>query len=1075
MGSAAGDARTVQGDFQLVIPQTVTPPNLDGERFRVLRLHARGGLGAVHVALDRELNREVALKQILEKHADDPVSRQRFLLEAEVTGGLEHPGIVPVYALGSDANGRPYYAMRFIRGDSLKEAIDRFHQRTNSPSHPAAAEGKADSTPGQPPAPTASRDLEFRKLLRRFIDVCNAIDYAHSRGVLHRDIKPTNIIVGKHGETLVVDWGLAKATGKAEAAADERMMLPSSASGSSETLPGSTLGTPAYMSPEQAHGDLERLGPPSDVYSLGGTLYCLLTGTPPLDGFTVAEMLRRVKAGEIISPRRHDPAIDPALEAVCMKAMAMNPADRYASPRLLAEDLERWMADEPVSAYHDPWTRKLTRWLGRHRTGVTAAGAAVVVALVGTAAVMTVQAVDNARLSASLGRESMANSALATTNAELTRAKEAVQARYDLAVDAIKTFHTGVSEDFLLREPKFKDLRDRLLESASDFYEKLGSLLGKETDTASRRALASAEFEVASLTGAVGRTDLALAAHRRVLAAREALPADPQATDEIKGDVGRSLTAIASLLDGTGKTDEAIATYRKADSLLAGADSPAPVCAALADCRSRLGYLLYTAGHAADGLKVLVQARSDQDVLARDNPADPDAERDLASTINRIANILSRTGKTAEAQAQYKNAMAIYQKLSDRHPSITEYRLRLAFTHNNLGGLLKDIGKLAEAEAEFRSAMAIRQKLVDANPAVTDFQNSLAQGHRNLGKVFADRGRTREAEAEYQAAIAMYQELAGSNPSVIDFPMGLADCYASLALMLYQIARPADAVAAFRSAMTIRLKLAEEGPTLPQVQSDLAQSHHNLGYLLADMGQLGEAVAEYRKALPIYQKLVVDNPTVPRYRDSLANSHLDLGIALAQTGQLGAAEAAQRAAIALYEKLAAENPDAANHQFGLGGALYNLGDVLRSLGRAADAKADYNRSVDIFERLVKKRPIPWFRGLLAHAVPPARTGRGRARQPGAGRGRCPAIACNLRRLADAFRRRLVRDRLLPRRPGGCGRPAPGFRSLRPTEKPKQTWRWSCCARPPPATTATPTHIAPKPRLPRSAIGLTSSS
>ena len=305
----------------------------DGLRYRVLRPHARGGLGAVFVALDSELHREVALKQILDQHADDATSRQRFVLEAEVTGGLEHPGIVPVYGLGTYADGRPYYAMRFIRGDSLKEAIERFH-----------GDEELKNDPGR-------RTLKIRELLRRFVDVCNAIEYAHSRGVLHRDIKPANVIVGKHGETLVVDWGLAKTTGRADPGMGERTLIPSPASGTADTLPGSALGTPAYMSPEQARGDLEHLGAQCDVYSLGATLYCLLTGKPPLENQDAGAMLRSAKTGDFPPPRKLDTTIDRPLEAVCLKAMALKPDDRYATPRLLADDIERWMADEPISAW----------------------------------------------------------------------------------------------------------------------------------------------------------------------------------------------------------------------------------------------------------------------------------------------------------------------------------------------------------------------------------------------------------------------------------------------------------------------------------------------------------------------------------------------------------------------------------------------------------------------------------------------------------------------------------------------------------------------------------------------------
>src|SRR3954469_1891797 len=318
---------------------SVGPPTSDGQRFRILRPHARGGLGAVFVALDSELNREVALKQILDRHADDPDSRARFLLEAEVTGRLEHPGVVPVYGLGCDGGGRPFYAMRLVKGESLKGAVERFH----------AAGGVGDPR---------RWNLELRRLLGRFVAVCNVVAYAHSRGVIHRDLKPANILLGPYGETLVVDWGLAKVVGRSEAAskdgAAEATLQPGSGSGSSETLPGTALGTPAYMSPEQAEGRLNQVGPLSDVYSLGATLYCLLTGKPPIEESDVGEALRRVQRGEFPPPRAARPSIAQGLEAICLKAMALKPEGRYGSTHEMAEDLERWLADEAVSAYRDP-------------------------------------------------------------------------------------------------------------------------------------------------------------------------------------------------------------------------------------------------------------------------------------------------------------------------------------------------------------------------------------------------------------------------------------------------------------------------------------------------------------------------------------------------------------------------------------------------------------------------------------------------------------------------------------------------------------------------------------------------
>ncbi|MBC8117125.1 MAG: serine/threonine protein kinase, partial [Candidatus Saccharimonas sp.] len=325
-------------------------------RFQILRPHAKGGLGQVSVALDQELHREVALKEILVHLSDDTNARERFVLEAEITGGLEHPGIVPVYALGQYEDGRPFYAMRFIKGDSLKHSIEQFHRADN----PNLKEEGA-------------RQLALRQLLGRFIVVCNAMEYAHSRGVLHRDLKPGNIMVGEYGETLVVDWGLAKALGKREVGTDATPLRPSSALSSSvQTMQGSAIGTPAYMSPEQAAGKLDELGPTTDVYSLGATLYHLLCGRPPFEKEDLYEILRKVSRGEFPRPRTVLASISRSLEAICLKGMALRPEDRYPTARTMANDIEHWLADEPISAAVDTRAERFSRWRRKHKAQVFA-------------------------------------------------------------------------------------------------------------------------------------------------------------------------------------------------------------------------------------------------------------------------------------------------------------------------------------------------------------------------------------------------------------------------------------------------------------------------------------------------------------------------------------------------------------------------------------------------------------------------------------------------------------------------------------------------------------------------------
>jgi eukaryotic-like serine/threonine-protein kinase len=940
----------------------------DGQRFRLLRPHARGGLGEVFVALDAELHREVALKQILERHADDPVSRQRFVAEAEITGGLEHPGVVPVYGLGTYGGGRPYYAMRFIKGDSLKEAIDAFHQRRHGDS-PSPRRGEGARRTGEGAGNTiASRDLELRKLLRRFLDVCNAIDYAHSRGVIHRDIKPANIILGKHGETLVVDWGLAKAVGRADPSVGEQTIAPSS-SGSSETLPGSAMGTPAYMSPEQAGGDLDRLGPRSDVYSLGATLYCLLTGKPPFEGKDVGEILRRVQAGDVRAPREVDPALDKALEAVCLKAMATQPADRYAGCRALAEDIERWAADEPVSAWREPISRRLRRWANRNRTAVAAVAVALFAGVVGLSAVLAVQTQAKAEVTRALAGERDANRALAASNYELGRSKAAVQARYDLAVEAIQAFHTGVSEDFLLKQEQFKELRDRLLRSAQEFYGKLSALLGRETDPAARRALSATNFELADLTGKVGTNEDALKAHRGVLAAREALAAEPGADAAVTVDVGRSLIALARLLQSTGKTGEALAAYRRSEALLAGPAGTDPAArAALADGRSKLGGLLASTGQAADAMAAFRQARADQEALAAAPEAPAAAGRELADTVMRIGQLLSQTGKPSEAEAECRRAQEMYGKLAADNPAVTEFRDKLAYSHYLLGILLRQTGQPSGAAAEFRRALETYGKLAADNPAVTQFRSRMAGSHNGVGLLLQETGKPSEAEAEYRRALVIQNKLAADHPAVTEFRGTLALSHINLGSLLAETGKATDAEAEFRRALEIQQKLAADHPAVTQFRSMLAIGHSNLGILLRQSGKATEAEAEYRRALEIQEKLAADNAAVTEFRRILAGSHHNLGGWLSTMARSAEAAAEYRAAMAIYGKLAGDNPKVPDFRNGLATSHTVLSEALRRLGRPAEAKDACDRAIAIREALVKEVPkVPLYRSHLAYS------------------------------------------------------------------------------------------------------------
>ena len=895
---ATAEDRSDGADFTLAGAPQADRPGGSGVgqviagRYTLLEVLGEGGMGTVYRAGQTQpVKRQVALK-LIKVGMDSRAVLARFDAERQALALMDHPNIARVYDGGTTEAGQPFFVMELVSGEPITEYCDRLR-------------------------------LPVRARLELFVAVCQAVQHAHQKGIIHRDLKPSNVMVTEvdgRPTPKIIDFGVAKAT-------EQRLTDQSLAD------TGAIVGTPTYMSPEQADPSSMDIDTRTDVYALGVILYELLVGSPPIDAKqfkrgAILEMLRMVRevdpprpstkvstsdalpsisANRDIEPAHLKRALQGDLDWIVMMALEKDRTRRYETANGFAADIQRHLAHEPVVAAPPSRAYRLRKFVRKHRGAVIAASLVLVTLLGGLAAVAAVQTVANARLAESLKRETNANAALNEANGQLTTSRAAVQARYELATDAIKTFHTGVSEDFLLKEEKFKDLRNRLLKSASDFYGKLGALLGKETDLASRRALAQANFELSDLTDKVGRKEDALAAHRQVLAAREALAAEPGADVETKVDVGQSLTTVAGLLSAAGKTDLAEATYRKAENLLADLARSSPSIpaarAALANCRTRMGWLRFETGKYVDALVSYRLARDDQEALAGAPGASKETRRDLASTVNGIGILLSHTGKPSEAEAEYRKAMALRQKLADDYPAVTEFRSGLAGSHNNLGILLNGTGRQSESEAEFRKAIALYQKLGDENPAVTEFRSRLANILQSLGLLLHEMGRQSEAEAEYRKAIALLQKLADDNPAVIEFRRGLANSHNSLARALSETGKPTEAEAECRAAIAIVGKVVDDNPKVLMNREYLAAFLTNLGRQLLKLGRPAEALDAYGRSYTLLDQLVKENPAGQFYIHNRSRSLFERGRARRALGDLVGAAADVRQALRLSEGL----------------------------------------------------------------------------------------------------------------------------------------------------------------------------
>jgi eukaryotic-like serine/threonine-protein kinase len=434
--------------------------------FRLLREVGRGGMGVVYEAEQLSLNRRVALKVLPFAAALDPRQLQRFKHEAQAAAQLHHPNIVPVYGVGTERSVH-YYAMQFIDGRSLADLIEDMRPADKKPDAPGA--GRASTAPVA--ALSTQRGADTRAYMRRVAELglkaAEALHHAHEEGVVHRDIKPANLLLDAGGRLWITDFGLALM------GSDGKL-----------TSTGELVGTLRYMSPEQALAKRGLVDHRTDIYSLGATLYELLTLRPAFDGEHRYELLQNIASGEPAPPRKVAPAVPVELETIILKAMARTPAERYTTAQEMADDLRRFLEDRPILARRPTMLDRLRKWSRRHRSVVVSATLLLAMGVIGLVVTTLLLAREQAETKAAYERERQ-------------KAREAEES-FRQALRAVN-FFAQVSEEDLANIPPLQGLRRRLLEEALNYYQ--GFLDQRRDDPTLREELAASHARVNKLLG----------------------------------------------------------------------------------------------------------------------------------------------------------------------------------------------------------------------------------------------------------------------------------------------------------------------------------------------------------------------------------------------------------------------------------------------------------------------------------------------------------------------------------------------------------------------------------------------